>query len=760
MKSGGYAFLLCLLFHLLLSFSLMSQIPVGKWRTHLSYDSIQDVTGSENKIFAASQSGILIYNKRYNSTETIDKVKGLTEAAISSIEYSENRQALLIGYHSGNLDVLKNGEVTNYSELREHPHYVKRNIKKITFRQEKALLSCPFGIAVFDMARGEFLEIYRPGMGQVLKVHDVTYDEEYYYAATESGLYYADVDAPDLYNPDTWEQVTTFPEYNRAVEHVAAISGYILMTIKQPGDEDEIYYLEGLTNATILQRGNVSVLESTPDKLYVGLSNRILVYSRNLKLIREITKYSGQRSHPTSFFQDSDATLWIGDGHSGLVRFSINSGESIIPNGPSCDHVFELVNAGSEVFFISGGYNRQFNPAQRKGIIQRFSNQQWYSNSFPGKNDFVDIVTDPASHEHLFIGTWGQGLIEIRNNKIIDQYQEDNSTLEQSNNQGVLVHHLNFDREGNLWMLNFGTTDPVKFRENQGDWKTFEYEQLKNKFPVEWTLANNGIKWGFFHDSPNLFIIDDMNTPSDPSDDRLKITEPKDFNGNSYTDRIHAIQADREGNIWFATDEGVGVDYDPSMVFERDRYQPNRLRINQGGYTHFMLRDNVVTDIATDPANQIWFATKASGVFAYNPEAQEMIHHFTASNSPLLTDTLQSITVNDKGEIFMGTSRGIISYRSKTSGGKENFSDTYAFPNPVPPDYHGPVTITNLVDNVNVKITDINGNLVYETIANGGQATWNGKNFSGNRVGSGVYLIFLTNEDGSKTHVEKILFIQ
>ncbi len=759
MKSGGFFFVLCLLFHLLLSLSLMAQIPVGKWRTHLSYDSIRDVTASANKIFAASQSGILIYNKKYHSTETIDRVKGLSEAGISAIGYSINQQALLIGYHNGNLDILKNGEVTNYPELKEHPHYVRRNISSISFRQGKALLSCPFGIAVFDITRGEYLETYRPGMGQVLKVYDVAYDQEYYYAATESGLFYADVDATDLYNPGKWEQVTTFPRPGRKVEHVAKFGGYIIISVNQPDGNDEIYYLDALNNATLLRSGKVAGLESTPENLYAALSNRILVYSRNLEINREIANYAGHHPRPTSVLQDSDAILWIGDGRLGLIRLSGNKAESIIPNGPSNDNAFEMVSAGGKILTVPGGYNRQFQPAQRKGVISKFSGQQWYNHSFHGKNNFVDILVDPDNHEHFFTGTWGQGLLEIKNNKIITQYQEDNSILESNGNQGVMVHNLNFDGEGNLWMLNFGATDPVKFRGSEGDWKTFEYEALRDKQPVEWTSVNN-YKWGFFHDSPYLFIIDDGGTPSDPSNDRVKITEPRDFNGNSYADRIYAINADREGNIRFATDEGVGVDYDPDMVFERDTYQPNRLRITQEGYTHFMLRDNIVTDIATDPANQIWFATKASGVFAYNPESQEIIHHFTTSNSPLLTDTLQSITVNNEGEVFMGTSRGVISYRSKTSGGKENFGNTYAFPNPVPPGYQGPITITNLVENVNVKITDINGNLVYETIANGGQATWNGKNLSGNRVGSGVYLIFLTNEDGSQTHVEKILFIR
>jgi ligand-binding sensor domain-containing protein len=351
-------------------------------------------------------------------------------------------------------------------------------------------------------------------------------------------------------------------------------------------------------------------------------------------------------------------------------------------------------------------------------------------------------------------------MLEIRDGKIINQFMEANSKLEQYNQKGVRVHNLVDDEQGNLWMVNFGTENPIKFLDGEGKWKAFEYETLKGKIPGGLISATNGYKWGFIHDSPNLFVIDDFDTPANIKDDKVLIVEPKDFNGTSFTDEIYAIVEDQEGNLWIATDEGISVDFEPGNVFQRDIYQPSRIRITREGYTQYMLRDNYVTDMAADPANQIWFATKTAGVFVYNPDKQTVVDHFTSRNSPLLTDTIQALTINKKGEVFISTSKGIISYRSETSEGREDFSETYAFPNPVPPDYSGIITITNLVEDVNVKITDISGNLVYETIANGGQATWNGKNFSGQRVSSGVYLIFLTNEDGSKTHVEKLLFIK
>ncbi|MFW5943630.1 MAG: two-component regulator propeller domain-containing protein [Bacteroidota bacterium] len=761
MKNAGRSILPVLLFYLLSFAPVFAQIPVGKWRAHLSYDSIQAVTGSEDKIFAASQSGILIYNKNYNSTETFDKVKGLSDAGISSIAWSVDQQALLIGYHNGNLDVLKDGEVTNYPHLKDHAHNRERKITSITFRQKMALLSCPFGIAVFDMERGEFSETYQPGLEKVLNVNDVDYDEQYYYAATDKGLFYADISNSELYNPDSWERVTAFPDYTRKVKHVEAFGKYILMAVKEEGADAHVYYMNDLNNSGLLLEGKVRTLNATPDQFYVVLSDKIRIYHSDLTFLKEIVEYASYSSRPTSLFYGSAGNLWIGDGHAGLIRLTGNSEESIFPDGPTTDHAFEMVSMREQILSVPGAYDEQMSPLKKNGIIQKFSNQQWNSMLFSPYHSFVDVAIDPEHPDQLSIGTWGQGLLRINMGKAsTHQFNKENSTLEATENQGEVVYGLTYDRSGHLWMLNHGSENPVKFMGSGGEWKTFEYEALQNKLPVRLMATDHGYKWGFLYNSPYLFVIDDRGSPSDPSDDRIKIIEPKDFNGKSYAKRIYAIQQDKEGNIWIATDEGIGVDYDPANVFEEDTYQPNRLRITEKGYTHFMLRDNRVTDIAVGPANQIWFATKTAGIFAYNPNEQEMIHHFTASDSPLLTDTLQSVAINDKGEVFIGTSRGMVSYRSSSSLGKETFRDTYAFPNPVPPDYQGIITITNLVRNVNVKITDINGNLVYETMAEGGQATWNGKDFSGRPVGSGVYLIFLTTKDGSKTHVEKLLFIR
>ena len=101
-----------------------------------------------------------------------------------------------------------------------------------------------------------------------------------------------------------------------------------------------------------------------------------------------------------------------------------------------------------------------------------------------------------------------------------------------------------------------------------------------------------------------------------------------------------------------------------------------------------------------------------------------------------------------------------IAYRSNASEQVNTFDKVYAFPNPVRPNYSGVITIAGLMDNSVVKITDIAGNIVYETRSNGGLATWDGKNRNGQRVATGVYLIFCSDSKGEKAAVTKLLFVK
>ena len=269
-----------------------------------------------------------------------------------------------------------------------------------------------------------------------------------------------------------------------------------------------------------------------------------------------------------------------------------------------------------------------------------------------------------------------------------------------------------------------------------------------------------GQKWGVLGRDGGLFVYNDNNTIDNPADDQYKILNTAIGNGALPTTSVFSIAEDLDGEIWVGTDKGIGVFYNPSSVFSGGNFDAQQILIQEGDYGQYLLSEEKVKCITIDGANRKWIGTEKSGVFLLSEEGTEEILHFTTENSPLFSNNIIDIAINpENGEVFIGTEKGLISYRSDATEGATTQEKTHVFPNPVRKSYSGPIAISGLVADANIKITDIDGNLVFEDFAKGGQAIWNGKNKNGERASTGVYLVFSTDINGIEKTVSKILFI-
>ncbi len=271
------------------------------------------------------------------------------------------------------------------------------------------------------------------------------------------------------------------------------------------------------------------------------------------------------------------------------------------------------------------------------------------------------------------------------------------------------------------------------------------------------STSNNHI-WVTFPNNGGIGVYNYNNTIADQTDDQVVglSTTVGDLPSNS----VLSMAEDLSGQVWVGTVEGVAVFRSPSSIFEDSFNGAEKVLIQQDGYTEYLLESQSVSAIAVDGANRKWMGTTSAGVFLIAADGKEELLHFTKENSPLMSNSIQSIGINgETGEVFFGTEQGICSYRSTATDGKLDYTSIYAYPNPVEPGYGGDIAIAGLVADSEIRITDIAGNVVYNGIAYGGQAIWNGKTPEGDRVKTGVYLVFCAAQNGSDSAVTKILFL-
>jgi len=383
--------------------------------------------------------------------------------------------------------------------------------------------------------------------------------------------------------------------------------------------------------------------------------------------------------------------------------------------------------------------------------------------------DYLGVAVDPEDDDHYYIATYGEGIIEINDNKFVEMYNLDNSPIGSAvpgNPNYVRTGSVCFDKNNNLWSVSSLVANPVCVLKRDGTWVSLYYPPLNNADKIDKIMiTSKGHKWiNVPYNNAGIFVFDDKGTLEDQSDDVYNyfnsFRDAQSSTGGTISAGQYLCMAeDRSGVIWIGTNIGLLKCSTPSYAIDN----PSNLscsRLVRDGDAYFLSGESV-TALAVDADNQKWIGTASSGVFLINEDGSETIYSFNTDNSPLLSNTINSIAINDKtGEVFFGTDGGIVSFKSGIISGTKPFSDVHAFPNPVRPDYNDKVTVTGLVNNANVKITDINGNLIYQGRAVGNRIVWNCRSARGERVATGIYLVIASTSDATESVVTKIAVVK
>jgi len=754
-------------------------IGIGQWRTHLPYQKVIDVAVGSKLIYAATPYSLFTYNPVDNRVTPFDKVKGLNDVGISKIAYDEQQQLLLVAYTDANIDLISpDGSVTNIPDIHNKEILGIKTINNIFFLNNYAYLSCSFGIVVLDIKKQEIKDTYYIGNnGKAMNVMDMTANDTAFFAATTSGLYFANRQAGNLADFHFWHRITDFSQTKQAFNLVAAFGGKIYANYYPGGwDGDSLYVFDGHVWKDFLPNNHERHHQINVEKNAMIIVNRYSVkaYDSTGKEIYFFSQAQGESIEPMAAQGDINHTLWIGTLQHGLLKVSAgDNGEFIKLEGPGSPNVYALDASGNNIWVVPGGYQSDWSKAYITDGVFSFSDGNWttfnQSNTpaLDSISDMVCVKTDPAHPGTAYVGTWQEGILKFESGKLSEIFTPKNSSLGPwlSDPKLVNISGMDYDDQHNLWIANTGARNLLSVMKNDGSWRSFYLGNSLSGIDVgSLMIDNNNQVWIRKRNNGMLIVYSFNNTPDDPTDDQVKVLNASGGNGNIPGSTVYSFATDHDGAVWVGTDKGVAVFYNPADIFtpgaDFDAQQILVPRNDGSGLADLLLVTETVTAIAVDGANRKWIGTQRAGLFLLSADGLTQIHHFTSENSPLFSDYITGLTIDADGEVFIGTDRGLISYRGTATEGHKTNSDVYAFPNPVRPDYAGPIAVKGLVANASVKITDSYGNLVYETRAEGGQAVWNAQNFDGRPVVAGVYLVFITNTDGSETKVTKILIIR
>jgi hypothetical protein len=742
------------------------QMPVGSWSDHLNYNTAKSICVGMNEVYASTGSSIIIYNKEYSELKKLSHVNGLSETGISSIAWSEENSILIIAFTNTNIDLVSNNTVYNIPDI--YNKYIPENkrINRIRTLGKSAYLASGFGIVVVDLIKKEIHDTWKPGNGiDETEVFDIAFGNDQVYAVTSKGVWYADPSNQGLSYFGNWNRINDLPAPGSRFNHAVFSGGRLYVNESDPSSSgDAVYVIE---NGSTFFTGSPGVFNNsfdiTPEGFTISSPGFINYYDNSGNLIKTISSYGWGVTNIAQGIPDDD-NIWIADINYGLIK-GVTMTQFLPLNmpGPAGNNVTGIVSATGKTIICGGGTDNTWIRLGRPFQVSVHENNS-FNNIISGTEyDAMRAVIDPDNSNHFFISSWGNGLLEYENNILMNHYNELNSPLQTDipGTNNVKICGLAMDQSKNLWITNTCVAGNIKILKPDGTW-------IVNPITIDAPVAGDiiittkGQKWIVLPGGYGLFVLDDNNTPEISGDDNYKRFSVKDTENKIFSS-VFSVAEDLDGTIWVGTDHGPLIYYDQESIFDDDA-RAFRIKIprNDGtGLADYMLGTETITSIAIDGGNRKWLGTSGSGAYLLSPDGTKQIRNYKKENSPILSDSIITVALdNTSGEIWFGTSEGVVSVRGEATAGASEFVNVYSFPNPVREDFKGNVTITGLMRDSHIKITDISGNLVYETTSEGGQASWDLTTYNGRRVTTGVYLVFCASSDGTQAIVTKMLVIR
>jgi hypothetical protein len=745
-----------------------SSVPIGVWKEYLPYNSAIDVAAGDNKIYCATPYSLFTVDLADNSIERLSRITGLSETGVSAIHYDETDHKLFIAYANSNIDIIYRNDIFNIPDIKRENIAGDKSIYNIYLYNSNYYLSTGLGVIVIDGSRFEVKESWFIGAGgNNVKVNGFTSHGNFFYAATEEGLKQAATNSASLGDYRNWQLLSGMNGLSAGPCRNILTAGDKLVALK----DDSVFIFNGNNWDLLYNDGSaITAINSTGGKIAVchrlpGPVSKVGIVNTDGSIERTIQQ-NGVTPFPRKAILYNN-NYWIADQFNCLSKFSSapEAEEVYSLNSPEGIASGEMVEYNDIFYATAGEVDDSWNYQYNGNGIYRYKNGEWKNFNrfhYPVLDSMLDFITVAVDRrdESVWAGSFGGGLLHIKPDESFEIFKQ-NSPLRPPllDPTSYRVAGLLLDQENNLWMSNFGSLQPLLVRKADGNWKSFS---------LPFALTENALAQIVMDDASQIWAVSPLGNGmicynyggsiDDISDDHWRLYRSGQGNGNLPSADVLCVAKDKSGFIWVGTDDGVGVVQCPQEVFNTGCEAILPI-VQQGNFAGYLFKGENVRSIAVDGADRKWVATR-NGVWLVSGDGENVIERFTEDNSPLLSNDVKKIAINGKtGEVYFATARGICSYRGTATEGEQTNSNVIVFPNPVPPGYNGTIAIRGVAENAILKITELDGRLVYQTKALGGQAVWDGKDYKGRKISTGIYLVLIDSEDKSKKTATKIVFI-
>lgn len=747
--------------YLFFGFTLISFSQQKLWKGYFSYNEITDVCLADDKVYASTKNAVFNKDVMTNILTTFTSVNDVKPDKITAIFQSSNDYTF-IGNENGLIIIIKpDGTTLNKVDIiTEVP--VSPSNKKINDFYEfnnKIYVSTEYGISVFNISNLEIEENYYIGSsGEYLDVMQTTVFNGDLYAATRTqGIKKVALSNPFIYDYSQWQMFAT----GNWLSLITFNNQLVAMNT-----DGYTYRFVGNVPQQFANHG-ANGLKLRTDGTYLTISNQwqIMVYNQSfiqVSTVYQIPDFPGMLSCAIT----KNNKLYIGTIKNGLFETSVVNPTvftNISPNGPIEDYVFKVRKTPNDLWLTHGSWSRTYDPNLKlQGISIYNPNSGWSeikSTEVGGAVSLGTIVENPANPKQVFVASGHDGLLKFTDKTNLQVYDETNNLESVGGFPGyfsVRVNGLKFDKDNNLWITNAYVNNGLKVLKNNNTWQSFNVSSVLQNATNErygnLDIDKNGTKWvatftngfyGFNERYNNKFIVVNEENGGLPSND------------------VRCVAVDKRNQLWVGTFKGLRVLNSVDRFVSETELETTNIVIQEGDLAQELFYQQVIQDIYVDGSNRKWVSIADAGVFLVSANGQETIYRFTEENSPLPSNNVLDIEVDEvTGEVFFATDQGLVSFLGTSTKGSEDLENVYVYPNPVRPEYTGTVKISGLMDKVNLKITDIEGNLVFETTSQGGTVEWDTTAFGRYKVASGVYMVFVSSSDAAETTVKKIMVVR